>query len=106
MIFDARTGDSRGEVDNVSLGWLREVVAVVERLPQVRVTPASVDCGEGYVSTTREEMSGFGRSVAAAVLKMVHGRRRGGLGVLVKMVVGIGLTATAIEPRTALTQTL
>lgn len=82
------------------------VVEVVKRLLWVMVTPASADYEGDYVSTRLEEMSEFGRGVEEAVLKMVRGRRRGGSGVLVKMVVGIGSTATVIEPRMALIQTL
>jgi hypothetical protein len=50
-------------------------------------------------------MEECGRGVEEAVSKKVHARRTGGLAGLVSMVVDIGSTATAIEPRRATSQT-
>src|ERR1700761_72524 len=108
MISEARMEDSTAEIDIVGLRQLNqeEEVVVVGRLARVRVTPASADCEAGFAPRTREEKVEFERGVEEAVLKMVHGRRMGGLGELVSMVVGIGSTARAIEPRKASIQTL
>ena len=105
MIFAARKADLMAMVGIVGLRLLKEVEAAVEPLAVVRVTPASVDCEEGCAPKMREGMVESERGVEGEVLRRNHGRSTGDLGELVKMLVGTGSTATAIEPRRALNQT-